>query len=95
MLLLKQFVSDIIDVITILSYVCYRHDLYQNYDMTLLDLRRIRNILAKYDVTLEYLTDIDDIIKDLEKGITPYNRAFNLIKKLKELLLDRIEKMSI
>ncbi len=92
---LKTFVSDIIDAITILSYVCYRHDLYQNYEATLLDLKRVKNILAKYDITLEYLTDIDEIIKDLEKGTTPYNRVFNLIKKLKNLVLERVEKMSL
>ncbi len=92
---LKSFVSDMIDVITVLSYVCYRHDLYQNYDATLLDLKRVRNILAKYDITLEYLTDLDEIVRELERGTTPYNRTFNLIKKIKNLVLDRIEKMSI
>lgn len=94
-LAVKQFVSDMIDVITTLSYLCYRHDLYQNYEMTLLELKKIRNILSKYDITLEFLNDVDDMIKDFEQGITPYNRAFNLIKKLKELVLDRIEKMSL
>jgi len=92
---LKSFVSDMIDAIIVLSYVCYRHDLYQNYEATFLDLKRVKNILAKYDITLEYLTDIDEIIKDLEKGTTPYNRVFNLIKKLKNLVIDRIEKMSL
>ncbi len=91
----KQFVSDMIDVITTLSYLCYRHDLYQNYEMTLLELRKIRNILSKYDITLEFLNDVDDMIKDFEQGITPYNRAFTLIRKLKELILDRIEKMTL
>ncbi len=91
----KEFVSDLIDVIVTLSYLCYRHDLYQNYEATLIDIRRIRNILAKYDLTLEYLNDIDEIVKDLENGVTPYNKAFSLIRKLKELILDRIEKMSV
>ncbi len=92
---LKEFVSDMIDVIVTLSYLCYRHDLYQSYDATLLDIRRIRNILSKYDLTLEFLNDVDEILKDLENNITPYNRVFSLIRKLKELILDRIEKMSI
>jgi len=92
---LKSFVSDMIDVIVVLSYVCYRHDLYQNYEATLLDLKRVKNILAKYDITLEYLTDLDDIVRELERGATPYNKTFNLIRKIKSLVLDRIEKMSL
>ncbi|NPB00062.1 MAG: hypothetical protein GXO10_01675 [Crenarchaeota archaeon] len=92
---LKSFVSDIIDAIVILSYICYRHDLYQNYEATLLDIKRVKNILAKYDITLEYLPDLDEILRELEKGTTPYNKTFNLIKKLKHLVIDRIEKMSL
>lgn len=92
---LKEFISDMIDVIVTLSYLCYRHDLYQNPEATMLDIKRIRNILAKYDITLEFLNDVDEMIKDFENGITPYNRAFNLIRKIKELILDRIEKASI
>jgi len=91
----KEFLSDMIDAISILSYIAYKFEIFKNPELAIAEITRIWRIFSKYDLTLDLLNDLESIKKDIEQGIPPYTKCFDLVSKLKSIILDRIGKLSI